>query len=145
VPTLQEPAATSEMARRRAHGPAQRRRSRDRKDGLDALDRIPVACFSLRLRLLSHSQMVTSGSCSKTQAVAKAMSQQEKKPRDEKHADHLPQADASLDDPEVRDTIAAGREALQKSAEEIERAKRLLRETEELQPLPGSQPDKKAI
>jgi hypothetical protein len=73
------------------------------------------------------------------------MSQQEKKPRDEKHADHLSQADASLDDPEVRDTIAAGREALQKSAEEIERAKRLLRETEQSQSLPGSQPDEKAI
>jgi molecular chaperone GrpE (heat shock protein) len=90
--------------------------------------------------------METSASCSKTQAVAKAMSQQEKKPEDAKHADDRPQADASLDNPEVRDTIAASREALQKSAEEIERAKRrLLRETEELQPLPGSQPDKKAI
>jgi len=89
--------------------------------------------------------METSASCSKTQAVAKAMSQQEKKPKDEKPADDLPQADASLDDPEVRDTIAASREALQKSAEEIERSKRLLRETEQSQSLPGSQPDEKAI
>ena len=104
--------------------------------------RLHTSLFSLGLRLLSHSQMENERSCSKTQAVAKAMSQQEKKPKDEKAADDLPQADA---DPEVHDTIAAGREALQKSAEEIERAKRLLRETEELQPLPGSQPDKKAI
>jgi len=73
------------------------------------------------------------------------MSQPEKKPKDEKPADDLPQADVSLDDPEVRDTLAAGREALQKSAEEIERAKRLLRETEQSQSLPGSQPHEKAI
>jgi hypothetical protein len=75
------------------------------------------------------------------QAVAKAMSQQEEKPKDENPADDRPQADPTL----VRDTIAASREALQKSAEEIERAKRLLRETEELKPLPASPPDDKAI
>ena len=71
------------------------------------------------------------------------MSQQEEKPQDKEPG--LAPADPTLDNPEVRDTIAASREALQKSAEEIERAKRLLRETEQLPSLPGSQPDEKAI
>ena len=69
-----------------------------------------------------------------------AMSQKEEKLQDEKPAEDRPPADPALDDPKVRDTIEASREALQKSAEEIERAKRLLRETEELQHLPESPP-----
>ena len=69
------------------------------------------------------------------------MSQQKEKPKDKEPAEDHPPADPALADPEVRDTIEAGREALQKSAEEIERAKRLLRETEDL---PGSLPDDKA-
>jgi hypothetical protein len=65
------------------------------------------------------------------------MSQQEEKPRDKEQAVESRPPDP-LADSEVRDTIEATREALQKSAEEIERAKRLLRETEELQDLAGA-------
>jgi hypothetical protein len=73
------------------------------------------------------------------------MSQQEEQPKDkEPPVDDRAPADPALGHSEVRDTIQSSREALQKSAEEIERAKRLLRETEELRDLPGSQADDKA-
>jgi hypothetical protein len=74
------------------------------------------------------------------------MSQQEQKPEDKELArDVGPAVDPAVGDSEFRGTIEASRKALQKSAEEIERAKRLLRETEELQDIPGvSQPDYEA-
>jgi len=74
------------------------------------------------------------------------MSQQEQKPEDkESDVDVGPAADPALGNSEVRGTIEASREALLKSAEEIERAKRLLRETEELNDIPSvSQPNDKA-
>jgi hypothetical protein len=99
-----------------------------------------------RLLLLSHSQTVVSASCSPEPRSCKAMSQQEQKPEDKESAvDVGPAVDPALGNSEVRGTIEASREALQKSAEEIERAKRLLRETEELKDIPSvSQPNDKA-
>ena len=70
------------------------------------------------------------------------MSQQEQKPAKESAVDVGPAVDPALGNSEVRGTIEASREALLKSAEEIERAKRLLRETEELKDIPSvSQPN----
>jgi len=95
------------------------------------------------LRLLSHSQKLVSASCSPAPRSCEAMSQQEQKPEDKESAvDVGPSAEPALGDSEVRGTIEASREAIQKSAEEIERAKRLLRETEELKDIPSvSQPN----
>ena len=72
------------------------------------------------------------------------MTQKERKPRPDEEkppGEESSPSDSPPKDPEVRGTMEAGRKALQESAEEIERAKRLLRETEELGDLPGaSQP-----
>jgi hypothetical protein len=54
------------------------------------------------------------------------MAQKEEKPPGEDHSAPEPS------DPEVRATIEATQKAIEKSAAEIERSKRLLRETEEL-------------
>ena len=66
------------------------------------------------------------------------MTQKQKKPPEEEKQfteDRSP-SDVPMEDSEVRGTIEASRKAIRKSVEEIERAKRLLRETEELGDIP---------
>jgi hypothetical protein len=62
------------------------------------------------------------------------MTQKEEKPREEEEPPTEDRSAAPLPLEEVRGTMEATRQALERSAEEIERAKRLLGEIDELAP-----------
>jgi hypothetical protein len=66
------------------------------------------------------------------------MTQKEEKPREEEEPPTEDRSVAPLPVEEVRGTMEATRQALERSAEEIERAKRLLREIDELVDLPSA-------
>jgi hypothetical protein len=58
-------------------------------------------------------------------------------PQREREKTTTDRPDAPLEDTQVRETVEATRQALESSAAEIERAKRLLQNTEPLKRLPG--------